>query len=154
MATKNTKSVGNSLGDSYWLNAAKQIEWPIDLAEKHISVPHNELDAAQDNLMAQHFLNNGWHIQSAIEVVKNKVFVAPVSDKPIFKPLKVAKITEPKYKNGTKYLIKSTECIVQIIRLEKGKVQFHYLNRNKPDLLSSEENLDAVLRKELWEEVV
>lgn len=149
--TKTDTKSTNYLGDSYWLNAAKQIEWPIDLKERHISVPESELYAAKDNLMVQHFVNNGWHIQSSIEVVKNRVFVAPVSDKPIFKPLKVVEVTEPKYKNGTKYLIKSTECIVQIVRLEKGKVQFHYLNRNKPDLLSSEENLDRVLRMQTWE---
>lgn len=143
------------LSDSYWLNAAKQIEWPVDLSERHISVPESELELASESPMVQHFINNGWHIQSAIVVGKNKVFVAPVSDGPIFKSVKIVPETaEPKYKLGAKFRIKSTECIVQIIRFEKGKVQFHYTNRNKHDLLSSEENLDRVLRMQLWEAII
>lgn len=146
-----TKS-GSYLGSEYWLNAAKQFPWPINLQDRIINVPHNELEVAEQDLMVEHFRNNGWHVQSCIEVVHTEPFIAPTSNGPIFKPLKPKEPeTESKYHLNDKFLIKSSECELKIIRLEKGKVQFHYTNRpGKVDLLSSEENLDGVLRKGYW----
>lgn len=149
MATKSTKSVGNE----YWLNAAKQFPWPIDLQERVINVPHNELEAAEQDLMVEHFRNNGWHIQSCIEVIHTKPFVKPVPNGPIFKPVKIVEpIKDTKYHLNDAFKIKSSDCELKIVRIEKGKIQFHYLNRpHKPDLLSSEEALDRALRMKYWE---
>ena len=145
-----TKS-GNSVGDPYWINAAKQFPWPIDLSERTIQVPHDELDAAEQDLMVEHFRNNGWHIQTCIEVVHTKPFVKPVSSGPMFKPVKIVEpVKDTKYKLEQRFKVLSSECELKIVRIEKGKIQFKYLNRNKPDLLSSEENLDNVLRKGYW----
>lgn len=155
MATKNTKSAGNLIlgqTERYWINAAKQFIWPIDLKDKIIQVPEPELSKANDDLMVSHFRSHGWHIQSCISVEYTKPFIAPESNgKPIFKPVKEAEpIKETKYKINQEFTIQSSDCRVKIVRIEKGKIQFKYLNRNKPDLLSSEENLDAVLRKGYW----
>jgi len=73
MATKNTKLVGDK-PVSYWENPAKQIEWRVDINEKHISIPLEETDRAKENLMVQHFINNGFFIQTCIPSTKNKVF--------------------------------------------------------------------------------
>lgn len=112
------------------------------------------MDEAEQNLMVQHFRNNGFHIQSCIEVVHNKPYIAPVQDKPIFKPIKQAPVEETTpFKCEQKFLICSSECEVKIIRIEKGKIQMKYLNRNKPDLLSSVENLQKALRMGYWREI-
>jgi len=144
-----TKSTG-SVGNEYWINAAKQIVWPIDLKERHISVPQAELTQAQDNLMVQHFCNNGWYIQSCIEVVKTKPFIAPITDRPIFKPIKIVEEKETLFKLEDKFKVLSTECELKIVHLEKGKLHLKYLNRNKPNIISSEENLSNMLKRKLW----
>lgn len=156
MATKRIKSVGNL---SYWQNAAKQIEWPVDFEEKHISVPESELQYASEHLMVQHFCNNGFHIQSCIgDIPRTTVYVAPVSDKPIFRP--IAKSVAPEavvrpYQQGNKFRIKSTNCELEITHIESGKVHFVYTNRpHKAPLLNSIESLDKVLKMEVWERII
>src|SRR6187549_2332247 len=122
MATKNIKSVGNILGQSkdYWINAAKQFVWPIDFEQLHISVPEKDLQLAADNLMVSHFKANGWHIQSAIAVEYTRPFVAPVSDKPIFKPIEKKVIeTEPEFKFNQLLKIASTGTQLRIISIDK-----------------------------------
>jgi hypothetical protein len=42
--------------DSYWLNAAKQIPWPVNLIEHHISVPESELQQAKDHFDGSTFV--------------------------------------------------------------------------------------------------
>jgi len=141
-------------GKSYFENAAKQFEWPINFEDKTILVPESELSKAEDNLMVAHFRSHGWHIQSCIDVIKTKPFIAPVLNGSMFKPLKPMEEKEQLFKLNDKFKILSTECLVQIFHMEKGKIHMRYLNRNKPNLLSSEENLSAMLRRKLWEKVL
>lgn len=154
MATKNTKLAGNIAGQSrqYWINAAKQFIWPIDFNDLQILVPEKDLELANDNLMVSHFRAHGWHVQSSIiseytDVYKKPEFGTkfPVIVKPGEEPKKTL------YNIGDKFRVKSTECELKITHLEKGKVHLKYLNRTKHDIISSEENLSAVLRREQWE---
>lgn len=151
MATKNTELVGNQT-KQYWINAAKQFIWPIDFTYLQILVPEKDLELANDNLMVSHFRAHGWHVQSSIiseytNVYKKPDFGTkfPVIDKPGEEPKKQL------YNIGDKYRVRSTECELQIYHMEKCKVHLKYLNRNKPNIISSEENLTAVLRREQWE---
>lgn len=152
MAQKNIKLVGNT-GQSkeYWQNAAKQFIWPINFDELHILVPEKDLILAEDNLMVQHFRANGWHIQPVIDVQYTKPYVAPENKGPMFKAFKQEeKQEESKFKCEQRFKVISSDCELKIVRLEKGKVQLHYTNRNKPDLLTSEENLIRALNIGTW----
>lgn len=150
MVTKNTKLPGKN----YWDNAAKQFVWPIDHKEKHILVPQQELEQAEDHLMVMHFRANGWHIQSVIgEVDKKKVFTTEglKSDKPIFKPIKKeAEQIESVFKPGDRFKITSTECELRISFIERGKIHLEYTNRDKHNIITSEENLNRSLSMQTW----
>lgn len=156
MATKNIKFLGNT-GHSkeYWVEAAKQIEWPVDYDEFHISVPENDIERAKDHLMVQHFCNNGFFIQSCIDVSKTKLFEAPTTPGPIFRGEIKNEPDKPKslYNLGEQYRVKSTECELEIVHMEKGKLHFKYLNRNKPNIISSEDQLTKVLRWQQWNKI-
>lgn len=154
MAQKNTKLVGNILGQSrqYWETASKQFVWPIDFIDLQILVPEKDLSLAGNDLMVTHFRAAGWHIQSVMSVAYTKPFVAPENKGPIFIPIKkeiVEKETE--FKLSQKFKVLSTECELQIFHIEKGKIHLKYLNRPaKHDIISSEENLLRVLRLNSW----
>ncbi len=153
MAQKNTKSAGNILGQSkdYWINAAKQFVWPIDFEQLHISVPEKDLQLAADNLMVSHFKANGWHIQSAIAVEYTRPFVAPVSDKPIFKPIDKKVIeSEPEFKYNQEFRIKSTDCELRITEIDKKSIVLSYINRTKPPITTTPENLAKSVRMGVW----
>ena len=152
MATKSIKSAGKILISGfpvqYWQNAAKQIEWPVDIVERYISVPEDEIQSAKDNLMVHHFLNNGFFIQSAIpeRVSKTKIF-----DPEIILKVPVFKITEPSQFNlFDRFKIQSSCCELEITSLEPNKVHLKYINRRKPDLLISEDMLKSHISKGLW----
>ena len=155
MATKHIKSVGNP-SKSYFENAAKQFVWPINFNDRTILVPENELELAEDDLMVKHFRTHGWHIQSAIgEVQKTKVYVAPVSDKLIFKPTKTDIIeVENKFKIGQKFKVVSTFCQLKIVDMTKKSITLKYTNRDKQDLVTTEENLSKAIRLGNFVEVV
>lgn len=131
MATKRTKSVGDPYPPkSYFENAAKQFEWPINHEDKTILVPPDELEHAESNMMVSYLRKHyKWHIQSVIgEIKRTRVYVAPVQNTPMFKDW----------------------CV----RYNVGDKNFHYTNRDKSDLLSSIEQLDKVLRMQVWEIVL
>jgi len=143
MATKNTKLAGrliNGQTEAYWLNAAKQIPWPISLDQNHISVPTTEVYMAGQNLMVQHFVNAGFFIQTCIPdaVPENKVF-----DPEIRLKLPAVKIVpdDAIFHIGDGFEIKSTGCKVEIEAMESKKIHLRYTNRDKHNLLSSEEML-------------
>lgn len=152
MATKNIKSVGNILGQSkeYWMNAAKQFVWPIDFEQLHISVPHKDINIAENDLMVTHFRANGWHIQSAITVDYTKPFIAPVSDKPIFKPMDKKAEPEPEFKYNQKFKIKSTDCELTIKEIDKKSIILAYTNRGKSDITTTPDNLAKSIRMGVW----
>jgi len=152
MATKNIKSVGNTLGQTkeYWQNAAKQFVWPIDFEQLHISVPEKDLELAADNLMISHFKANGWHIQSAIAVEYTKPFVAPVSDIPIFKPIEKKAEPEPEFKYNQAFKIKSTDCKLKITSIDKKSITLSYTNRDKSDIATNPDNLAKSIRMGVW----
>lgn len=155
MAQKNTKLAGKSqvliLGQTkeYWLNASKQFIWPIDFTDLQILVPEKDLELAAANLMVSHFRANGWHVQSAI-VVYTKPFIAPVSDKPIFKPIKVIEQKEGEFKYNQAFKIKSTECELKIISIDKKSIILSYTNRIKTDIVTTPENLSKSVRMGVW----
>jgi len=156
MAQKNTKSVGKILGQSreYWTNAAKQFIWPIDFNGLHICVPEKDLQLAEGDLMVSHFRANGWHIQSGMDVEYTKPYVAPENKGPMFKPLKQdTEQLSTSFKLNQQFRIKSSDCELKIIHIERGKIHLKYTNRNKHDLLTSEENLNKSLRMGYWIEI-
>ena len=154
MATKNIKSVGNILGQSkdYWINAAKQFVWPIDFEQLHISVPEKDLKLAEDNLMVSHFKANGWHIQSAITVEYTSPFVAPVSDKPIFKPHKkeTVDLTGPEFKFNQMLKIASTGTEVKIVSIDKKSIELKYIGLDRPNITTTPENLSRSVKMGVW----
>lgn len=155
MATKLTKSAGKILGQSseYWINAAKQFVWPIDFSELQILVPESDLNLAEQDLMVSHFRVNGWHIQSSIDVKYTSPYIAPIGNgKPMFagKPKEEASVKKSLCSVGDKFMVKSSDCKLEVTHVESGKVHFKYTNRNKAPLLSSEENLKTVLNRGQW----
>lgn len=155
MATKRTKSVGDPYpSKSYFENAAKQFEWPINHEDKTILVPPDELEQAESNMMVSYLRKRyNWHIQSVIgEIERTRVYVAPVQDTPMFKDWRVPEpVVLQRYNVGDKFRVKSTACELVVTYVDRTKINFHYTNRDKADLLSSIEQLDRVLRMQVWE---
>lgn len=145
MARKNIELVGNQT-QRYWLNASKQFVWPIDFTDMQILVPEKDLELAADNLMVSHFRSHGWHIQSVIAVDYTKPFIAPVSDKPIFIPTKIIEQKESEFKFNQAFRIKSTECELKIISIDKKSIILSYTNRTKPDIITTPEHLSKSVR--------
>lgn len=152
MKTTNLKN--NILGQTkdYWINAAKQFVWPIDFEQLHISVPEKDLQLASDNLMVSHFKANGWHIQSAIAVEYTKPFIAPVSDKPIFKPYKkeIVDLTEPEFKFNQMLKIASTGTEVKIVSIDKKSIELKYIGLDRPNITTTPENLSRSVKMGVW----
>lgn len=139
----------NYPGKEYFDRAAQHFEWPIDHHHKHILVPADELDKAANNLMVLHFRSYGWHVQSVIpgSINKNK----------IYEPEFILKGVRPKeqpvetgHKEGDKFRIKSTDCELQITRIDGKKMHMSYTNRSKSPLISGVENLDKMLNQGYW----
>lgn len=148
MATKNIKLVGNT-GQSaqYWTNAAKQIVWPVDLNELHISIPIDEVDKAKENLMVQHFINAGFFIQTCIPDSRTEVFNPEIRLK--MPAVKIAP-DNAVYKPGDRFKIRSTECEMVIETTESKKIHLKYTNRNKHNIITSEEMLNKNLSWGTW----
>jgi len=142
----------SSLGKSYFERAAQQIEWPVNIGEKYIDVPQDELDKAEQDLMVSHLLANGFKIQSVIpgSVIKNKVYDPEFILKGVIGKRKEIEIEQERFKVGDCFKIVSTSCQLEITNLEKGKIHFKYTNRMKNSLLSSEENLVKMLNNKYW----
>lgn len=138
---------GSSHGDGYWIEAAKQIPYQIDLKERHISVPEGELEEAAQMLMVQHFVNNGWHVQSCIPTgVATKVFDPTIrlTHAPPKPPSSV------KYPVGTKFLVQSDGSKLIVAEISGTKYTLNYLNRNKADLVLQERDIDKSVSWNLW----
>lgn len=131
---------------SYWLNAAKQIPYPVDFDERYISIPQSQLEVAQENLMVQHFTNNGFHIQSCIE--------APVT--PVFDPairLASRPKTKSEFAEGDKFEVLSDGAHLCIHAREKERITLAYLNRNKPNITTNIDQLRRVLTFNVWKRI-
>lgn len=153
MKTTNSKSsLVKGQTPEYWQNAAKQIRWPVDIGECHISVPINEVNKATENLMVQHFINAGFFIQTCIPDGSSTA----IFDPEIRLKLPSEKIVPDNavFHIGDRFRVKSTECELEIGAMESKKIHLKYVNRNKPNLLSSEDMLLKNMRWELWERVV
>lgn len=154
MATKNTKLVGNILGQSkeYWINAAKQFIWPIDFTELQILIPEKDWQLADDNLMVAHFRAHGWHVQTVISVEYTKPYIAPVSDKPIFKPVKteISDSKEPEFKFNQVLKIASTGTELKIVSIDKKSIELKYIGVDKPNIFTTPENLSQSVRRGIW----
>lgn len=153
MATKSTKSAGKILGQTkeYWINAAKQFIWPIDFTELQILVPEKDWKLAEDNLMVAHFRAHGWHVQTVISVEYTKPYVAPVSDKPMFKPIEkdVVKL-EPEFKFNQVLKIASTGTELKIVSIDKKSIELKYIGIDKPNIFTTPDNLSQSIRRGVW----
>jgi hypothetical protein len=155
MATKSTKSVGNGeviAGQTrqYWQQAAKQFQWPIEFNDLQILVPEVDLPEAEQDLMVQHFRNNGWHVQSVIEVVYTKPYIAPVQNKPIFRPVAKPVENDAVFKCNQQFKISSTEDELRISGIDKKTITLSYTNKRKEPITTSPENLAKMIRMGLW----
>lgn len=128
---------------SYFEKCAKMIEWPIDLKEKIIYVPESELAKAEDNLTVQHLRVFGFHIQSAIEVVKTNVFDPTIR-------LRTKTRDRSEFEIDDMFEIVSDEAKLQIRSLEKNRIVLAYFNRPKPDITTNIEQLRRVLNFKVW----
>jgi len=128
---------------SYFENCAKMIEWPVDLKEKTISVPESELPRAEDNLTVQHLRAFGFHIQSAIEVVKTKVFDPEIR-------LRTKTRDRSEFEIDDMFEIVSDGAKLQIQSLEKNRIVLAYFNRPKPNVTTNIEQLRKVLNFKVW----
>ncbi len=97
--------------------------------------------------MVQHFLNNGWFIQSCIGGVMNKVF-----DPEIKLKLPSVKIAPDNavFHVGDKFRVKSTLCELEIANTESKEIHLKYTNRSKPNFIASEEIISRNLSFEVW----
>ena len=134
----------NSHSESYWELAAKQIKWPVDLTERPISVPEPELSEAQDNLMVQHFLHAGFHIQSSL---------APTPKTKVFDPtirLRTKTRDRSEFEVDDMFEIVSDGAKLQIRELTKNRIVLSYFNRPKPNITTNIEQLRKVLNFKVW----
>ena len=128
---------------SYFENCAKMIEWSVDLKEKTISVPESELSRAEDNLTVQHLMAFGFHIKSAIEVVKTKVFDPEIR-------LRTKTRDRSEFEIDDMFEIVSDGAKLQIQSLEKNRIVLAYFNRPKPNVTTNIEQLRKVLNFKVW----
>lgn len=128
----------------YWENAAKQIRWNVDLKERHVSVPESELEEAQQNLMVQHFLNNGFHIQSCIGSVPRKSVFDPEIR------LRTKTRDRSEFQIDDMFEIISDGAKLQIRSFDKARIVLAYANRPKPDITTNIERLRKVLNFKVW----
>lgn len=112
--------------DAFWINAAKQVPWPVDLKERHISVPESELAEAQDHLMVRYLCSNGFFIQLCIEVIKTTVFDPFIEHK---LPAKRIAPDDALFHVGDQFRVNSTGCEMDITILEANKIELKYTNR-------------------------
>lgn len=151
MGTKLTKSVGNlsSVSVEYLEKAAKMCPYPVNIPERYISVPQDELVQAADSLAVSHLVNShGFHIQSCIPGSIERV---QVFNPTIHMQSRAKQRSE--FETGDCFRVKSTACELSIVRVEK-KIQLAYTNRTgKHDLIVSEEQLKKALSFETWERI-
>ena len=133
------------------MQAAKMTPYEVDIHEKVIYVPENELAEAEDDLAVNHLRNGyGFHIQSCIPEATEK--------KEVFNPTTTQKVLVRKeaeisaYKVGQMFESTSTGAILSIVRTESKKVELTYLSYDerlakKPNWLCSNEQLETSLRK-------
>lgn len=128
----------------YWQLAAKQIKWPVDLTERHISVLEPELREAQEHLMVQHFLHGGFHIQSSL---------APTTVTQVFDPairLRTKTRDRSEFEVDDMFEILSDGAKLQIRELAGARITLSYFNRPKPNITTNIEQLRRVLNFKVW----
>jgi len=133
----------SSHGESYWELAAKQIKWPVNIPERYISVPEPELEEAQQNLMVQHFLHAGFHIQSCIEAPITQVFDPTIR-------LRTKTRDRSEFEIDDMFEIVSDGAKLQIRELTKNRIVLAYFNRPKPNVTTNIEQLRKVLNFKVW----
>lgn len=142
-STKTDTTYTNVHGNPYWELAAKQIPWPVDLMERHISVPKSELETARESLMVAHFCNNGFHIQSCIEVPKTVVFDPKVR-------LRTKTRDRSEFEVDDMFEVLSDGAKLQIRSLDGTRIVLAYFNRPKPNIVTNIEQLRRVLNFKVW----
>lgn len=136
---KDTKLAG-----TYLENAAKQIEWPVDIPGKFISVPESELEAAKEHLMVRHLISHGFHIQSCIGSVPHKSIFDPEIR------LRTKTRDRSEFQIDDMFEIVSDGAKLQIRSFDKARIVLAYVNRPKPDITTNIEQLRKVLNFKVW----
>ena len=134
----------NSRGDGYLELAAKQIPYPVNIPEKYLSVPEPELQQAKENLMVQHFLNAGFHIQSCIgDVPRTQVFDPSIR-------IRTKTKDRNEFEVDDMFEIVSDGAKLQIRNIQKERITLAYFNRPKPPITTNVEQLRKVLNFKVW----
>lgn len=136
--------MSSGIKNEYWINAAKQIQWPVNIPERYISVPEPELEQAQDNLMVQHFLHAGFHIQSCLaDAPRTQVFDPQIR-------LRTKTRDRSEFEVDDLFEIVSDGAKLQIRELAKNRIVLAYFNRPKPNVTTNIEQLRKVLNFKVW----
>ncbi len=153
MAKKDKKEEEDKRKLSYLIQAAKMTPYEVNVYDKVIYVPKNELAIAAEDLMVKHLtgVEHKFHIQSCIpEATEKKEVYNPVlSNTP--RPVVMHEIS--RFKVGQMFKVVSTCTVMSIVRTEKGKIELAYLTQDerlkaKENLLVSIQYLEDALRKE------
>lgn len=137
--------------NQYYINAGKLIKYPLDLENKTILVPSDELYEAKENLTVQHLCNSEhrFHIQSvipgSIQLNKAEMQVKFTQRKEFVKDTGMI---------GKEFKIVSDGAILQIVGQEsKDNFDLAYKNRPKPNFKASMGQIQKSVDIGVWKEV-
>lgn len=146
MASKNSKLAGKY---AYYQNAQKLIKWPLNIEERLIYVPENELEEARYNLTVMHLTNSEhrFHIQSDIPdgVKFGKDEIQAEWHNRIRERQEAGNI-------GKTYEVVSDGSILVCMKQDNQTIMFAYRNRNKADLTLKLEDFKKKIEWKLWKE--
>lgn len=138
--------------NQYYINAGKLIKWPLNIQDRTILVPEDQLQEAKDNLTVQHLCNSEhrFHIQSvlpgSIELNKDEI-------KATFTPRIVHKPDEGII--GKEFKVTSDGAILQIVEHpNKDSVVMAYKNRPKANFNTTLAQVMKSCEIGVWKEIV
>lgn len=137
--------------NQYYINADKLIKWPLNIEDRTILVPEDQLQEAKENLTVQHLCNSEhrFHIQSvlpgSIELNKDEIkaqFNARIVHKPEEGVI------------GKEFKVVSDRSIIQIVaNPSNDSIVMVYKNRPKPDFTTTVQNVIKSVEIGVWKEV-
>lgn len=141
----------------YFLNAAKQIPWPVTVEGEggYVSVSECDLQEAREHSMVSFLCkNHAFHIQLAIGITKRDEF-APILRQRIERTPEQSE----EFPIGIRYQVVSTESIVELAevkthefskRLSKPVYIFRYPNSPRMPFSCYKENIEKSLKLGQW----
>lgn len=137
--------------NQYYINAGKLIKWPLNIPDRTILVPEDQLQEAKENLTVQHLCNSDhrFHIQSvlpgSIELNKDEInaqFNARIVHKPEEGVI------------GKEFKVVSDGSILQIVgNPSKDSIVMAYKNRPKADFNTTVQHVIKSCEIGVWKEV-